>query len=133
MRSCGQILWSIFCNSVGNPPHAFLFRTNLKLHIYITLKIDQKFISDFDSSKVSGFYCNQVVFLRNCETKLSYILGGFSDFQYDFWSSRSTTDILKVLADRLVTTFNISGATGCIKGFLRGLSCWSYLQTEVLS
>ena len=58
-------------------------------------------------------------------------MSGFSDCQYGFWSSRSTTDILTVVFDRRVTTFNMSGATECIKDFLRGLACWSCLQAEV--
>ena len=71
----------------------------------MTLKVDSKFITDFDSFKASGSYCNLVVFPMNCESKLSYMLTGFSDLQCGFWSSRSTTDILRVVADRPVTTY----------------------------
>ena len=37
--------------------------------------------------------------------------GLFSDFQYDFRSSRSTADPLKVASDRIGKAFNSSGAT----------------------
>ena len=36
--------------------------------------------------------------------------GLFSDFQYGFRSSRSTTDILTVVSDGIARTFNRSGA-----------------------
>ena len=35
----------------------------------------------------------------------------FSDFQYGFRSSRSTTDLLTVASDRIARVFNKSGAT----------------------
>ena len=37
--------------------------------------------------------------------------GLFSDFQYGFRSSRSTTDFLIVVCDRIAKAFNSSGAT----------------------
>ena len=37
--------------------------------------------------------------------------GLFSDFQYGFWSSRSTADLLKVVSDRIARAFNRFGAT----------------------
>ena len=37
--------------------------------------------------------------------------GLFSDFQYHFWPSRSTADLLTVISDRIARTFNRSGAT----------------------
>ena len=37
--------------------------------------------------------------------------GLFSDFQYGFWSSRSTADLLTVVSDRIGRAFNRSGAT----------------------
>ena len=37
--------------------------------------------------------------------------GLFSDFQYDFRSSRSTADLLKVVSDRIARVFNRSGAS----------------------
>ena len=38
----------------------------------------------------------------------------FSDFQYDFKSSRSTADLLKVVSDRTARAFNRSGATRAV-------------------
>ena len=38
-----------------------------------------------------------------------YVL--FSDFQYGFRSSQSTTDLLTVVFDRIARVFNKSGAT----------------------
>ena len=35
----------------------------------------------------------------------------FSDFQYGFWTSRSTVDLLTVVSDRIARTFNRFGAT----------------------
>ena len=40
--------------------------------------------------------------------------GLFSDFQYGFKSSRSTTDLLTVVSDRIGRTFNRSGATRAV-------------------
>ena len=40
--------------------------------------------------------------------------GLFSDFQYDFRSSRSTADLLTVVSDRIVKAFNRSGATRAV-------------------
>ena len=48
---------------------------NLKAHnISVTLKMVKKVISNLDLSKASGPDCIQVVVLKNCEPKLSYIL-----------------------------------------------------------
>ena len=52
----------------------FPSRTNLKLHISITLKIVKKIIMNLDSSKVSGPDCIPVVILKNCGPDLSHIL-----------------------------------------------------------
>ena len=40
--------------------------------------------------------------------------GLFSDFQYDFRSSRSTADLLTVVSDRIARAFNRSGATRAV-------------------
>ena len=40
--------------------------------------------------------------------------GLFSDFQYGFRCSRSTTDLLTVVSDRIAMAFNRSGATQAI-------------------
>ena len=48
--------------------------------------------------------------------------GLFSDFQYDFRSSRSTADLLTVVSDRTARAFNRSGATRAValdKAFTR--------------
>ena len=53
----------------------FLSSTNLKLHNYsITPKIVKKFITNLDSSKVSGPDCILVVVLKNFEPEFSYVL-----------------------------------------------------------
>ena len=41
--------------------------------------------------------------------------GLFSDFQYGFRSSRSTTDLLTVVFDRIARAFNRSGATRAVE------------------
>ena len=52
----------------------FLSRTNLKLqNISVTPKLVKKIIMSLDLSKVSGPDCIPVVFLKNCESELSYI------------------------------------------------------------
>ena len=156
----------------------FPSRTHLKLHnISVTPKMVKKVMTNLDLSKASGPDCIPVVFLKNCEPELSYILvelfskcleescfpdfwkvssrvpvfknvgekstaknyrpvsllsvvskifeklvnnrivdhlekfGLFSDFQYDFRSSRSTADLLTVVSDRIARAFNRSGAT----------------------
>ena len=38
----------------------------------------------------------------------------FSDFQYDFRSSRSTTDLLTVVSNRIVRTFNRCGTAPAV-------------------
>ena len=40
--------------------------------------------------------------------------GLFSDFQYDFRSSRSTADLLTVLSDRIARIFSRTGATRAV-------------------
>ena len=64
----------------------------------------------FVVSKVFGKLLNNriVDHLEKC--------GLFSDFQYGFRSSRSTTDILTVVSDTLSRAFNRSGVTGYIQG-----------------
>ena len=55
--------------------HAFLSRTNLKLHdIFVTPKMVKKVLMNLDLSKASGPDYMPVVFLKNCEPELSYIL-----------------------------------------------------------
>ena len=38
----------------------------------------------------------------------------FSDFQYDFGSAQSTTDLLTVVSGRIARAFNSSGATRAV-------------------
>ena len=52
----------------------FLYRTYLKLHIFVPPKMVKKIITDLDFSRASGPDCIPVVVLRNCEPELSYIL-----------------------------------------------------------
>ena len=53
----------------------FPSRTNLKLHdISVTLKMVKKVIGNLHLSKTSGPDCILVVFLKNCEPELFYIL-----------------------------------------------------------
>ena len=52
----------------------FPSRTNLKLHIYATLKMVRKVVMDLDLSKASGPDCIPVVVLKNCESELCHIL-----------------------------------------------------------
>ena len=53
----------------------FPSRTNLKLHnISITPKMVKKVITNLDSWKASGLDCTPVVFPKNCEPEISYIL-----------------------------------------------------------
>ena len=57
----------------------FPARTNLKLHNYsLTPKLVKKVIMSLDMSKASGSDCIPVVFLKNCEPELSYILANSS-------------------------------------------------------
>ena len=51
----------------------FLSRINLKLHIFITLNLVKKVITNLHSSKASGPDYIPVVVLKNCEPGVSYI------------------------------------------------------------
>ena len=54
--------------------HAFLSRSNLKLHnISLTPKMVRKVVMNLDLSKATGSDCIPVVVLKNCELLLSYI------------------------------------------------------------
>ena len=52
----------------------FPSRTNLKVHISVTLKMVRKVVMNPDLSKASGPDCIPVLVLKNCEPELSYIL-----------------------------------------------------------
>ena len=59
--------------------HSFPSKTNLKLHnTPVIPKLVKKFITNHDSSKVSGPDCIPVVVLENFEPKLFYIIGELS-------------------------------------------------------
>ena len=54
--------------------------TRLKLnHIFVTPKMVKKVISNLDLSKVPGPDCIPVVFLKNCEPEVSYVLAELSN------------------------------------------------------
>ena len=52
----------------------FSSKTNLKLHISVTIKMVKKVIMTLDSSLASSLDCIPVVVLKNYEPELSYIL-----------------------------------------------------------
>ena len=55
--------------------------------------------------------------------------GLFSRFQYGFRSSQSTTDLLKVVSDRIARVFNRSKGTRAVAlEISKVLSCWSSSQ-----
>ena len=56
--------------------------------------------------------------------------GLFSDFQYGFRSSRSTTDLLTVVSDRIARAFNRSRATRTVALDISKWSCWSSSQLK---
>ena len=58
------------------------------------------------------------VFEKLVNNRIVYHLekcGLFSDFQCGFRSSRSTTELLTVVSDRIARVFNMSGATRAVK------------------
>ena len=87
----------------------FPSRTNLKLHnIYITPKMVKKVIMNLDLSKASGPDCIPVVVLKDCEPKLSYILGELfnkclkeSCFP-DCWKVSSVVPLFKNVWERFI-------------------------------
>ena len=85
----------------------FPSRTNLKLHnISITPKMVKKVITNLDSSKASGPDCIPVVFVKNCEPELSYIVAKLfnnclkeSCFP-DCWKVSSVVPVFKNVRER---------------------------------
>ena len=86
----------------------FPSRTNLKLHnIFKTPEMVEKVTANLDSSKASDPDCIPVVFLRNCEPELLYILAElfniyliescFLDF---FWKVSSVVPVFKNVGKR---------------------------------
>ena len=86
---------------------AFPSRTNLKLHnISVTPKMIKKVIMNLDLSKASGPDCIPVMFLKNCELELSYILAELfnkclkeSSFP-DCWEVSSVVPVFKNVGQR---------------------------------
>ena len=81
--------------------------TNLKLHnISVTPKMVRKVVMNLDLSKASGPDCVPVVFLKNCELELSYILAELfnkclkeSCFP-DCWKVSSVVSVFKNVGER---------------------------------
>ena len=85
----------------------FPSRTNLKMHnISVTSRMAKKVIMNLDLSKASGPDHIPVMVLKNCEPKLSYILGElFSKFLKessfpDCWKVSSVVRVLKNVGER---------------------------------
>ena len=57
------------------------------------------------------FFILQLKLVNNRTVDHQEKCGLFSDFQYGFRSSQSTADLLTVVSDRIVRTFNRSGAS----------------------
>ena len=85
----------------------FPSRTNLKLHnIFKTPEMVEKVITNLDTSKASDPDCISVVFLRNCETELLYILAELCNIYLiescflDFWKVSSVVPVFKNVGKR---------------------------------
>ena len=87
----------------------FPSRTNMKLHnISVTPKIVKMVVKSFDWSLATGPICIQVLVLKNCEPKLSYILAELfsvcleeSCFP-DYWKVSLVVPILKNTGERSI-------------------------------
>ena len=84
--------------------------TNLKLHIFLTLKLVKKLIAILDSSDVSAPDSISVVVLKNCEPELSYILAELSNMRL---KESCFPDCWKV--SLMVTVFKNVGETCTVK------------------
>ena len=85
----------------------FPSRTNLKLHnIFKTPEMVEKVTTNLDSSKASDPDCIPVVFLRNCEPELLYILAELFNIYLiescflDFWKVSSVVPVFKNVGKR---------------------------------
>ena len=85
----------------------FSSRSNLKLHnISVTPKMVKKVIKNLDSSKRSGPDCISVVFLKDCEPELSYILAELFNMcikescSPDCWKVSSVVPVFKNVRER---------------------------------
>ena len=78
-QNCKKLCRNSNLDDLGISLPVFPLKTNLKLHNFsVTSKlitnVTTKFITDLDLSKASSPDCIPVVVLKNCESKLSYIL-----------------------------------------------------------
>ena len=86
----------------------FLSRTNLMLHINVTLKLVKKFIINFDSSKASAPDCILVVALKIFVPELSYILAehlnmGLEESCFpNYWKVSFVVPVFKNVRERSV-------------------------------
>ena len=94
-------------NFPKNSNPVFPSRNGLKLlSISIAPKIVKKVITSFDSSKASGPDCIPVVFLKNCEPELSYILAELFNMCLkepcflDCWKVSSVVPVFKNVGER---------------------------------
>ena len=77
----------------------FPSRTNLKLHISVTPKMDKKVIMNLDLSKASGPDCIPVVVLKTCKPELFYILAELfnkclkESCHQDYWKVSSVVPV----------------------------------------
>ena len=84
----------------------FPSRTNLKLHISVTPKMDRKVVMNLDLSKASGPDCIPVVVLKNCEPEHFYILAELfnkclkESFFPDCWKVSSVVPVFKNVGER---------------------------------
>ena len=85
----------------------FSSRSNLKLHnISVTPKMVKKVIKNLDLSKRSGPDCISVVFLKDCEPELSYILAELFNMcikescSRDCWKVSSVVPVFKNVRER---------------------------------
>ena len=84
----------------------FSSKTNLKLHISVTIKMVKKVIMTLDSSLASSPDCIPAVVLKNYEPELSYILAELlnkclKDFGFqDCWKVLLVVPVLKNVGER---------------------------------
>ena len=91
----------------------FPFRTNLKLHYFsVSPKMVKKVIMNLDLSKAYGPDCIPAVFLKNCESELSFILAELfnkclkeSCFP-DCWKVSSVVPVFKNVGERSTAKSN---------------------------
>ena len=106
-----QDCWKLILMTWGYFLPTFSSRTNLKLHnIPVTPSLDKKVITNLDSSKVSGPDSIAVLVLKNCQSKLSYLLAKiFNMFLKESWGmlGRGLKTIVLLLMTFLMMLFLI--------------------------